>query len=159
MKLATSSTLPWSKEIPEQIKKEVTEIFLTGKQICFLGSETSKNFRKVNLGRSGKPSKIPLKAHRQLIQEVTQKPRKACKDLSLEEPDVALLLERHWSQMALVSAKEKTTTNDEDHMTKCLSLTIKLLIKYQLHIIRKENIFSTFEQICQFLLQDTSMTV
>ncbi|KAG5841945.1 hypothetical protein ANANG_G00172420 [Anguilla anguilla] len=87
--------MPRSKEIPEEVKKKVIEIYQSGKgyraisKVLELHRSTVRAIISkwrtlgtvVNLPRSGRPAKISPRAQRQLIREVTKDPGRTSKEL------------------------------------------------------------------------------
>lgn len=87
--------MPRSKEIQEQMRNKVINIYQSGKgykAICkVLGLQRTtvraiihkwrKHGTVVNLPRNGRPTKITPRAQRRLIQEVTKEPRTTSKEL------------------------------------------------------------------------------
>ncbi|KAK3532293.1 hypothetical protein QTP86_016075, partial [Hemibagrus guttatus] len=87
--------MPRSKEIQKQMRKKVIEIYQSGKGYKTISKALGlpritvraiiykwrKHGTVENLPRSGRPTKITLRAQRQLIQEVTKDPTTTSKDL------------------------------------------------------------------------------
>uniref|UniRef100_A0A3B3DJG5 Transposase n=1 Tax=Oryzias melastigma TaxID=30732 RepID=A0A3B3DJG5_ORYME len=87
--------MPRSKEIQEEMRTKVTEIYQTGKGYKAISKALGlqrttvraiihkwrKHGTVVNLPRSGRPPKITPRAQRQLIREVTKDPRATSKEL------------------------------------------------------------------------------
>lgn len=87
--------MPRSKEIQEEMRKKVIEIYQSGKGYKTISKAVGlqqttvraiiHKWRKLgtvaNLPRSGRPTKITPRVRRKLIQEVTKEPRKTSKEL------------------------------------------------------------------------------
>ncbi len=87
--------MPRSKEIQEQMRNKIVEIYQSGKGYKAISKALGlqrttvrpiiHKFRKlgtvVNLPRSGRPTKIPPRAQRRLIQEVKKEPITTSKEL------------------------------------------------------------------------------
>ncbi len=87
--------MPWSKEIQEQMRNKIVEIYQSGKGYKAISKalglqrttvrpiihKCRKLGTVVNLARSGRPTKIPPRAQRQLIQEVIKEPITTSKEL------------------------------------------------------------------------------
>uniref|UniRef100_A0A8C6Q7I4 Transposase n=1 Tax=Nothobranchius furzeri TaxID=105023 RepID=A0A8C6Q7I4_NOTFU len=87
--------MPRSKEIQEQMRTKIIEIYQSGKgykaiskalglqrtRVRAIIHKRQQHGTVVNLPRSGRPTKITPRAQRQLIQEVTEDPRTTSKEL------------------------------------------------------------------------------
>uniref|UniRef100_A0A803K2Z5 Transposase Tc1-like domain-containing protein n=1 Tax=Xenopus tropicalis TaxID=8364 RepID=A0A803K2Z5_XENTR len=87
--------MPRSKEIEEQMRTKVIEIYQSGKGYKAISKalglqrttvraiihKWQKHGTVVNLPRSGRPTKITPRAQRQLIREATKDPRTTSKEL------------------------------------------------------------------------------
>ncbi len=87
--------MPWSKEIQEQMRNNIVDMYQSGKGCKAISKALGlqrttvraiiHKWRKlvtvVKLTRSGRPTKITPRAQRQLIQEVIKEPRITSKEL------------------------------------------------------------------------------
>lgn len=75
------------------MRNEVTDIYLFGRVTkAFLIHKWRKLGTVVNFPRSGQPTKITLRVHRQLTQEVTKEPRIKCKELQTSLASVKVIV-------------------------------------------------------------------
>ncbi len=75
--------MPQSKEIQEQMRNKIVDMYQSGKGYKTISKALGlKGFvTVVNLPRSGRPTKITLRAQQQLIQEIIKEPRTTSKEL------------------------------------------------------------------------------
>ncbi len=125
-----------SKEIQEQTRKKVIEIYQSGKgykaiykalglqrpTVRAIIQKWRKHGTVVNLPRSGRPTKITPRAQRRLIQEVTKDPTTTSKEMqvSLASVKVSVHDSHHKKETgqkwpAWQSSKTKTTAEQKEH--------------------------------------------
>ncbi len=124
-----------SKEIQEQMRKKVIEIYQSGKGYKAISKALGlqrttvraiihkwrKHGTVVNLPRSGRPTKITPRAQRRLIQEVTKDPTTTSKELqaSLASVKVSVhdstIRETGQKWPAWQSSKTKTAAEQKEH--------------------------------------------
>ncbi len=125
-----------SKEIQEQMRKKVIEIYQSGKGYKAISKALGlqrttvraiihkwrKHGTVVNLPRSGWPTKITPRAQRRLIQEVTKDPTTTSKELqaslasikvSVHDSTIRKRLGKKWP--AWQSSKTKTAAEQKGH--------------------------------------------